>query len=207
MSEAAGLRPIGLGAFAEYINVNGAERMRRIGDQYDRYTDPRRPAFLPYQAAIAGIRRSVRDEDPTALDNMVGHASDVMRGHYEELAGGMARFLERHRPTYIETAAATWSYGDLVLNVNQHFGMTMKGAPHIVFPYLKQQPLTTDGAKVVWRTLEHTRDRILPSSKILILDVRRARTFRPTTVNRSKLDCWIQSEATGYVDHWRRIAA
>lgn len=59
-----GIRRIGLGTFADYVNINGSERIKRIAAQREWYTNPHKPAYMSYQAATAGIRKAVRENDP-----------------------------------------------------------------------------------------------------------------------------------------------
>jgi hypothetical protein len=102
---------------------------------------------------------------------------------------------------------ATWMWATLPVNVNHHVGMTIKGKPRVVFLYMKKPELTSEGAtKVAWRTLELTVDMTMPGADVAVLDVRRARLHLPTRKNRSQLDAWIESEALGYIEHWRRAA-
>ncbi|MHA6781897.1 hypothetical protein ACVGOW_13015 [Pseudonocardia saturnea] len=200
------VRPVSLNTFAEYVNTNGAERMRMIAQQRSMYLGQSGPAYLPYQSARDGIRQAVREGSPMPLRQMVFRATTTMVSHYQELADGMEAFMAKHKPVFIEARSTTWTYGPLTINLTQHIGMRIKGKDYVVLPYLKPQILTSDGAKVIWRTLEHTRDQTMPACQVAALDVRRNKLFKPTTIDRGNLDCWIESEAVGYVEHWRRAA-
>lgn len=205
MTHSRAMPPMGLSSFAEYVDAPGSEQMRRIENQYTWYNDPGRFAPMSYQAAFKGLRTAVEGK-PNALAEMIARApNDTMRPHYEQLASGMERFIHSYKPTFIETATTTWSYGDLTLKLQRHIGMQIGRDQCIVLPYVKQPELTSDGAQIAWRTLELAQDRILPASKIIVLDVRRSKLFRPTRKNRNNLDCWIESQARGYVEHWRQM--
>lgn len=206
MSE--GLRPRGLGVFADYINGAATARMKIIADQRKRFDDPNSGAPLAYAAALGGLKQTVRTGDLLDLRRMVFRASRTMVTHYEELADGMKLFVEREQPRFLPTRTATWQWGGLTVTVNQHVGMVVKGKPTAVFLYVKKPPLTVEGAtKVIWRTLELTVDRTLPGAGVAVLDVRRGKLLYPTSVKRVRLDNWIESEALGYIEHWKRAAA
>ena len=207
MSDHQQMRSIGLGVFVDYVNAQAAARMRIISDQRRSYDDPNSGAPQAYGAALAGLKQVLRTNDAVELRRMVFRATPTMATHYEELALGMRHFLDRSRPSFIEVGPATWTWGTLRLNVRQHVGMNLKGKPTVVFLYMKKPALTTDAAtKVAWRTLELTLDATLAGAQVAVLDVRRSKLHWPTTVNRRRLDSWIESEALGYVEHWRRAA-
>lgn len=202
-----GISPRGLGVFADYVNAVGSARMRIIAEQRKQFDDPNSGAPYAYAAALAGLRQTVRSGDVQDLRRMVFRAGRTMASHYEELADGMTRFVEREHPAFLPTNPATWMWATLPVNVNHHVGMTIKGKPRVVFLYLKKPELTSEGAtKVAWQTLELTVDTTLPGADVAVLDVRRARLHVPTRKNRAQLDAWIESEALGYIEHWRRAA-
>lgn len=200
------MKAISLGTFADYVNNSGSERMRMIAQQRAWYMGQDGPAYLPYQAARDGIRKAVKDGSPLPLQQMVFRATTTMVSHYRDLADGMEAFLVKHKPVFIEARSSMWTYGPLTVTLTQHLGMRIKGKDYVILPYLKPPALTTDGARVIWRTLEHTRQNTMPGCQVAALDVRRSKLFKPTTINRGHLDDWIESEAVGYVEHWRRAA-
>lgn len=201
------LRPRGLAVFADYVNAAGSARMKIIEDQRKRFEDPNSGAPYAYSAALAGIKQAVRSGDELDLRRMVFKASRTMGTHYEELANGMAAFMQRYKPQFLATSGATWQWETLTVKVNQHVGMTIKGRPTVVFLYVKKPALTPEGAtKVAWRTLELTIDSTLPGADVAVLDVRRGQLQPKPRTGRPKLDAWITAEALGYVEHWRRAA-
>lgn len=202
------MRSIGLGVFVDYAHAPASEQMRVISEQRRLLNDPGSGGPQAYGAARTGLKKVVRTGDPRDLRRMVFSATRTMVTHYEELAAGMQGFLDQGRPKFVETGAASWTWGPLSLIVHQHVGMRIKGKPTIVFLYLKQSPLvrTDGGAMVAWRTLERAKDGILPGADVAVLDVRRSQLLRPTRIGRTRLDAWIESVALGYVEHWRRAA-
>jgi hypothetical protein len=202
------LTPRGLGVFADYVNAQGSARMKIIADQRKRFEDPNSGAPYAYAAALGGIRHALRTSDEVELRRMVFKASRTMVAHYEELADGAEAFLRRYKPQFVPTHSATWQWAALTITVNQHVGVAIKGTPTVVFLYLKQPELSSEGAtKVAWRTLEQTTDKTLPGAAVAVLDVRRGKLWTPTKVGRPKLDAWITGEAHGYIEHWKRAAA
>ena len=201
------LSPRGLGVFADYVNAVGSARMKIIADQRKRFEDPSNGAPQAYAAALGGIRKTVRTGDDMELRRMVFKASRSMVTHYEELASGMEAFMQRYKPQFLSTRNTTWQWGPLPIRVNQHVGMTIKGRSTVVFLYLKQPQLTSEGAtKVAWRTLELTTENTLAGAEVAVLDVRRGKLHLPTGMGRTKLDAWITAEAIGYAEHWRLAA-
>ncbi|OLL98481.1 hypothetical protein Ae406Ps2_3792c [Pseudonocardia sp. Ae406_Ps2] len=183
--------------------------MKIIEDQWKRFNDPDSGAKQAYGPALAGLRHAVRSGDDLELRRMIFRASRTMVRSYEELAAGMQGFLARSRPEWVSTNNATWTWATLPINVNQHVGMRLSGVETVVHLYLKQTPLTAQGAtKVIWRTLQLTVDQTRPHAAVAVLDVRRGKLWKPTPIKKIRaLDAWIESEALGYIEHWRRSAA
>lgn len=103
--------------------------MKIIADQRKRFDDPNSGAPFAYAAALGGLRQSVITGDVLELRRMVFRAPKNMVAHYEQLAEGMQAFVEKHRPQYLRTNAASWQWGALPITVNQQIGMSIKASP------------------------------------------------------------------------------
>jgi len=200
---------VSVGTFADYINVVGPKRVGIIDQQTARYLDPGRPAWYSYAAAETAVRAVLAGETDLPLARMMAAPPRNMPAHYAEIAAGIRTFVAQHRTSLVPVGNAAWSAEELTVNVRQHVGLRVRDAePLVTFVYLKQLPLTSDAAKVVCRILEIVSDDVLPGAGVAVLDVRRAKLHRPNRrLNRSKLDRWLEAEATGYVRHWRSAVA
>lgn len=197
---------IGVTVFIDYVNMSGSGRMALIGQQMGRILDPNRPAWFPYAAAEAKIKAAVASPDRAAvLRSMVESAPERMRPHYQEIAVGCDRWLASNRLTLLPVRSASWAAHGLTVKVLHHIGLRLPdGSAVAALLYLKQPPLIQAGANVGLRIMEQLMGSILPGAASMVLDVRRGKPFKLNgNVRRHRLDAWLQSEAAGYVTHWR----
>ncbi|WP_189060709.1 hypothetical protein [Longimycelium tulufanense] len=196
---------ISLGSFVDYSSGTGAMRMSTVLQQRRLYEEPS-PHGLSFYPRIINAIRAGRAEgrDDEALATVVEQAGRVQRPHYEAIAEGWLGCLRGWRPTVVPTGSARWRCGQLDLGVTPHLGLReANGVAFATFLYVKERPLSRDGATVALRLLERHMPELLPNGVPLVIDVRRGRLHRLNRrVNRAKLDAWIRGEVAAYVTHW-----
>jgi hypothetical protein len=202
---------IGVGVFVDYANSSGSTRMTIIKQQMERITDPTRLAWYPYTVIRSALRSSLASTDPIApLRRALDRATPAMRSHYEEIAAGWERWLDRNRgTTLVPVTGTSWNRHGLTITVGRHLGLRSRdGRTTAALLYLKRQPLTPGGANVGLRILDQSMDRILPGAEAAVIDVRRAKVHRIRANQKlDSLDSWIESEAVGYLTHWNARSA
>ncbi|SHG12422.1 hypothetical protein [Streptoalloteichus hindustanus] len=200
---------ISLGSFVDYSVGTGSVRISTVTQQRRLYDNPTVFGLSFYPRIINAIRAGrARGDDLAALAPVVEAARPPQRPHYEAVAEGWLECTRHWKPAVVPVGSTRWRSGDLDLGITPHLGLQEpNGRTHVVFLYVKDRPLTRDGATVALRLLERHRDVLLPGAEPLVIDVRRHRHHRLTArANRAKLDAWIDGEVAAYTAHWSSAA-
>ncbi|MCP2258358.1 hypothetical protein LX15_002052 [Streptoalloteichus tenebrarius] len=209
MATTSALVRISLGSFVDYSVGTGSMRITTVMQQRRLYDNPTVFGLSFYPRIINAIRAGrASNDDHAALAPVVEAARPAQRPHYEAVAEGWLECVRRWKPEVVPVGSTRWRRGELDLGITPHLGLRERdGSTHVVFLYVKERPLTRDGASVALRLMERHRDVLLPGAEPLVIDVRRRRHHRlPARVNRAKLDAWIDGEAAAYVTHWSSAA-
>jgi hypothetical protein len=202
---------VGLTSFCDYVNLSGPGRVALMGQQVERFTDPTRLAWHPYQVAERACRDALASSDPRPiLNQMVADAPINMVKHYPVLRDGLLKVIKTHRPARVlPVASAVWSTGQLRVKVNHAVGLQLPDQRIVLaFFYFKQQRITTAGARAALRIMEYKVSDILPRSIPAVMDVRRGKLlYMPRNIDRVKADQWLKGEAAGYASHWHASVA
>lgn len=200
---------VSLPLFTDYANALGQDRMKIVQRQRRRI-EGLEQAYYFYGPVESSLRRAVASTDPAAeLADLVDRAtSDVQRRHFGQLRDGMLGFQRRHRASLVPVQSGqVWSAPHLEVLIRQHLGLLIDGQAWVVLLYLKERELTQSAANGALWVLESEMESLLPGGRAMVLDVRRAKTWRlRRNANRPGLQGWLWGEAAAYASHWSNCA-
>lgn len=169
------------------------------------YLDPTNTAPAFYGPLRAGLRRAVNAPNPSqVLADVIANARPAQRGHYLGVITGFNTWWPRVHATGVRAHDAAWTCGSLTVSVTLPIGLRHRdGSTHLMFGYLKGEPLQADAARLLARMLEHLIPDMLPGATPLVVDLRRGKPFRlAANTNRADLDALLVAEAAKYTTHW-----
>jgi hypothetical protein len=208
----AGPQPlhVALTTFMQYLSAQSSGRLKVVHDALAIYGQTYGPGPAFYQEITrAFVDGQLRGDDELRVRRVVAKQNDPARAKaYRELETGWLSWIKKPIGEPVRIGRAAWTPPGLEVSINPELGYrAADGRVTVVKLYFKSEPLGQEAVRGAHRLMARFMDEIAPGGVPAVLDVRRAQLHR---INRRpykrNYDAYLESEATGLADLWRRVA-
>lgn len=196
--------------FGMYVSATSVSaKMQCAKDVADRYGQDYSPGtdfYHPFRAALITGRQ--QNADVLTLRRMIASQTDRRRvKHYLEMEPLYLAWLAQNPGTFAAVRSALWSTTTLNVSITPEYALKRpKGSVDVVKFYLRTEPLTRDGADAMLYLLDQEMRRIKPGGAPVVVDLRRAKTYRPRKNLRRGFGQALAIEANSLAQMWRAVA-
>lgn len=191
---------VSLSTFAEFIVAPASRKIGTVQaavEQYGKDYNPFHDFYRPWRDAAGFALAS--GHDSLALRRALAGARPVQLRHFRDLSEGWVTVRARSQLRPPTQASRVWSGAHLDIRMRPlavwEDRTTLR---HVAF-YLKEPPLSKDGARAMLRLLALTEP-----GDYAVLDVRRGRLIRPVATAAS-FDAWLEGEANSFATMWHHL--
>jgi hypothetical protein len=190
-------RKVSLTTFVDFVSKSGTPKITVV--RRFKHGDAYRPAFdfyKPVRDAIVDVHAHAK---PTkALDGVVSTVADPRKlASFTAVVRGHKRFMRRHAASWFDPPRASWSEGGIVVHVNPELGLEIKGVPHVVKLYFKEEPIPKRNVATIARLMSKALADAGARTRFGVLDVRRA-TLHVPRGSVPGIDALLSSEAATF---------
>ncbi|MGW5050648.1 hypothetical protein [Actinokineospora sp. NPDC004072] len=162
-----------------------------------------------YAPLLEAIPVALASADPTAVLTVAAQGLELsgQERAYAEATDGLLEWWRRTRGVVVTSGESILETGGLRINVTPHLAYRTKTGSEVALFHLKEAELPRDTAIAAARLMQVCMLDLLPDATPVVIDTRRSRAYRiPANTNLPKLDAWLASQATAYVNHQRAIS-
>lgn len=193
--------------FVDFVIKYGTPKLTKVREIKKR--GEYEPAFDYWKQLRDGIRSFHRKGLTTKneLEQEVGIVADPkkMRRYLAAMAG-YKKFLGRKTFSWFNPPSEDWSHNGLVVRMNPELGIKVKGIPHVIKLYFKDESPTKQRLDVVIAMLESVLGSKAPKGTIMaVLDVSKGKLTVPTKTQ-PDIMALVQGEAASFVQIWNSIS-
>ena len=164
-----------------------------MADDYQRFRE-----VLVEMHRTGGTRRDVSAVLPT----LTGQKKIAL---YPKLMEGYRHWSGRKGAEWFEPAYAVWRHGKLGLRVNPELGLKIKGVPHLIKLYFKQESLAKTRIDIITHLMAVACGEQAPEGCVMgVLDIRQSKLIKPT-VPIDGLDTMLRAEAAYWISAWDEL--
>ncbi len=196
------IRPtVSLSTFGEFVVAGSAAKALAVKsalELYGREYNPKLDFYRPWRDAVQlGL---LTGDDELALRRADAGAGPVQRKHFEELSTGWRSLRQRYELAVAGQGPRIWSHALCDVRARPHARLIEGDRLRHVALYLKQPPLTRDAARAMAQILNQT----VPGT-YGVLDVRRAKLWKPQARNSAGFYAWLDGEASSFATMWQQL--
>lgn len=149
------------------------------------------------------IDRHSNGGDIKKLSSIMASINDRSRASkYPALIKAYQKWFGRQTAPWFSPPHKTWHHGGLDVVVNPELGLTIKGVPHLIKLYFKDDQLSKSKVDTITHLMDIACGQFAPSGCVMsILDVQRSKLIIPT-VPISGLTALLQGEAASWMTMW-----
>jgi len=174
---------ISLTDFVDIVSLSGrpkATKVRQIKrrEPYDPATD----FYRRVRDAIVEAHQNNLDKD--LIDDVLPTLTDPKKiTAYPIILKGYKKWWGRKAPAWFEPPSRIYSNFSVDISVNPELGLEIDGIPYLIKLYFKSKPLEKNKIDIITHLMSITLSELCPSpksTKMSVLDVRRAKLISPT---------------------------
>ena len=192
---------VSLSTFGEFVVAGSAAKalaVRSALELYGREYNPRLDFYRPWRDAVRlGL---LTGDDELALRRAEAEAGPVQRKHFAELSSGWRSLRHRYALMAPNGGPRIWSHALCDVRARSHARLIDGDHTREVALYLKQPPLTRDAARAMAHILFET-----TPGAYGVLDVRRAKLWKPQARNGAGFHAWLDGEASSFATMWQQL--
>jgi hypothetical protein len=120
------------------------------------------------------------------------------RAAYLAVVAGLKKFVGRQGYEWFEPPRENFALGPIMLNVNPELGLVVKGVPHIIKVYLKDDPpLVKNRAQLILHVLQQALSKSSDGKTFAVLDARKGR-LHPIGASPPGINALLTGEAAAF---------
>lgn len=188
--------------FAEYATGTRTRRTEIITTR--RVPPEDYPGTQFYAPLLAAIPVALASQDPPAALTVAAQGLELsgQERAYAEATAGLLSWWRRTRGAVVPAGSSALETGGLRIDATPHLAYRTRTGLEVALFHLKEAELPRDTAVAAARLMQVCMPDLLPNATPVVVDTRRARTFRiPANTNLAKLDAWLASQALAYMTH------
>lgn len=195
---------ISLTSFVDFVSKSGRSKLtvlRKTKKQIEDGYGPEKDFYKRLREALVEMHRA------SGTINDVSSILPVLTDQkkmalYPKLIDGYRRWSGRKGAEWFEPDHTVWRYDKLGVRINPELGLAIKGIPHLIKLYFKQEPLSKSRIDVITHLMSVACAQRAPQGCVMgVLDVRQSKLIRPT-VPIEGLDTMLRAEAAYWITAW-----
>ncbi len=173
---------ISLTDFVDIVSASGTPKATKVRQI------KRRPPYSPATDFYRPIRENIievheTEQDQAFIDLVITGLTDPKKmTAYPPIVTGYKKWWGRKSLNWFNPPNIQYSKYNVTVSVNPELGLDINGIPHLIKLYFKLEPLSKNRIDIITHLMSVTASThcASPSTKMSVLDVRRAKLFTPT---------------------------
>ncbi len=198
---------ISLTSFVDFVSKSGRPKLtvlRKTKKQIEDGYGPEKDFYKRIREALVemhGTGGTMRDVS-AVLPALTDQKKVAL---YPKLVEGYRRWSGRKGAEWFEPTHIVWRHDKLGVRVNPELGLTIKGVPHLIKLYFKQESLAKTRIDVITHLMAVACGEQAPDGCVMgVLDIRQSKLFKPT-VPIDGLDTMLRAEAAYWISAWDEL--
>lgn len=187
---------VSLTYFLDFILKSGTPKLTVVANFKKRGEyDPQTDFYRQFRRKVG--RALSRGESLATLNAWLDRVQEKKQPAYADALLGLRTFLGKSPLKWFEPPHEKFAIGPMVLSVNPELGLLIKGQPHVLKLYLKDEPLKSNRAEIVLHLMRQSLDATASGAKIGVLDARAGKFFSAVPKTRG-INALLRGEAESF---------
>lgn len=196
---------ISMTTFVDFVIARGTSRITRVRKAKEQYSQDYSPARDFYKQIREGIIAVHYDNQPlSSLTTIANQVGDRKRDLYKECVAGYKKWHGRKKIGSFPIDNATWTHGQLDVNINPELGLSVSGENYLVKLYFKKDNPSGPLLQAALYLLSLHPLCAAGNASPAILDVQAGKLKTPTS-NLAGLPALLAGDAVAFSTMWDQL--